>query len=69
MVHVYIWLTHLAAEHKLTGHHEATTSQQRLIKKNTEAMIIIVKQRDPPLLFLHQKVSSNPTSEALCQNP
>ena len=32
-------------------------------------MMVIVKQRNPLLPFLHQKVSNNATSQALCQNP
>lgn len=66
---VYIWLTHLAAQQKLAEHREATMSQQRLIKNVGAMMMLIVKQRNPLLRFLHQKISNNTTFQALCQNP
>lgn len=66
---VYIWLTHLAAQQKLAEHRETTISQQRLIKNAGATMMVIVKQRNPPLPFLHQKISNNTTLQPLCQNP
>lgn len=32
-------------------------------------MVFIVKQRNPLLPFLHQKISNNATSQALWKNP